>query len=84
MELDWRNRDSCPAQSKQGTSPAAGIGNNLPYLRNRKVAARFGYLAGFIVNDPVADAGFNATQVLAGKLIAFSRAVIVEVRPIDG
>lgn len=60
------------------------VGNDLLNTSYRKVATRFSHLARFIVDDPIADAGFDAAQVLARKLILFSGTVIVDrVRPMD-
>lgn len=65
-------------------SRSTGIGNNLLNPSNRKIAARLGYFARFVVDYPVANAGFNATEILTGKLILFSGTVIVDrVRSMD-
>lgn len=43
-----------------------------------KVAAGLCDLPGLVIDDPIADSGFGTTEILAGKLISFSRAVVVD------
>jgi hypothetical protein len=51
---------------------------------NRKIAARLGDLARLVVDYPIADAGFDPAEILTGKLILLSWAVIVDrVRSMD-
>jgi len=65
-------------------SRSIGIGNNSLNPSNRKVAACLSHLARLVVDYPIANAGFNAAEILTGKLISFSRAVIVDrVRSMD-
>ena len=62
----------------------ARVSNNLLNPSNRKIAARLGNFARLVIDCPIANAGFNAAEILTGKLISFSGAVIVDrVRSMD-
>lgn len=45
---------------------------------DRKVTARLMNLTWFIIDDPVANAGLNTTEILARKLIALGWTVIID------
>ncbi|ESW92882.1 hypothetical protein X772_01900 [Mesorhizobium sp. LSJC280B00] len=53
------------------------IGDNLD-LSHGEIATALFYLAGLIVDDPVADACFDVAQILVRKLVLRSGAVIVD------
>lgn len=57
---------------------SAGVANDLLDFGDGEVAARRCDLLRFVVDDPVADAGLNPTEILAGKLVSLSGAVVVD------
>jgi hypothetical protein len=54
------------------------IGNDLLDFGYGVVATGIGYLARLVVNDPVADARFDAAEVRARKLVLLCGTVIVD------
>ncbi|ESW78351.1 hypothetical protein X773_21550 [Mesorhizobium sp. LSJC285A00] len=54
------------------------IRNNLLDFGHGEVATGVFYLAGLVVDDPITDPCFDPTQILAGKLVLLSGAVIVD------
>jgi hypothetical protein len=56
----------------------------LPNLGYCKIASGFDDFAGLVIYDPIANAGFGATEVLARKLITLGGAVVVNlIRAVD-
>lgn len=53
-------------------------------LGEGKIAARLADLAGLMVDDPIADARADPSEILARKLVRLRRAVVVDrVRSMD-
>ena len=55
----------------------ARIGDDLLDFGEGKVATRFKRFSWLVIDDPVADACLDASEILIGKLVAFGRAVFV-------
>jgi hypothetical protein len=86
VERDWIGKIEIASGFNQSEIHAgsARIGNDFANLCNCKVTSRVRDLARLIIDNPIADTGFNTTQILAGKLILFSWAVVVNrVRAMD-
>src|SRR5690606_23151847 len=61
-----------------------GIGNDPLDLSDREVAPRPRHLAWLVVDDPIAHAGLNATEILARKLVTLGGIIVVDgIRPVD-
>lgn len=56
----------------------ARVGDDLLNFGNGKVAARFLRFPRLVIDDPVADACLDASEVLTGKLVAFGGTVFVD------
>lgn len=56
----------------------AGVRNDLLDLCDGEVATCGGDLPWLVVDDPVANAGLHPTEILAGKLVSLSGAVVVD------
>jgi hypothetical protein len=56
----------------------ARIGNNGQNLCNCKISSRLRDFSRLVIDYPVADTRFDTTQILARKLILFSRAVFID------
>src|SRR3984893_19601646 len=74
VERDWIRKIKIASGLNQSEihPRSARIGNDFTNLCNCKVASRLRDLARLIVDNPIADTGLNATQILAGKLILFN------------
>lgn len=55
-----------------------GVGNDTLDFGNSEIATGIVHLAGLVVDDPIADASFDATQILARELVLLSGAVVVD------
>jgi hypothetical protein len=54
------------------------IGDDLLDFGEGKVATRFKRFSRLVIDNPVADACLDAGEILAGKLVAFGRAIFVD------
>ncbi len=60
------------------------VRHNMGHFGDCEVSARIPDFAGLVVDDPIANAGADAGQVLAWELILLRRAVVVDrVRPMN-
>jgi hypothetical protein len=85
-EWDGINEIQIAARLNERDIHARGgrVGDDLLDLGNRKIAARFLRFSRFVVDDPVANAGFDASHVLTRKLVLFSGTVFVDrIGPVD-
>jgi len=53
------------------------VRNNLLDFCDREVSACFGHSARLVVDNPISDTGLDATEILIGKLVTLSGAVVV-------